>query len=84
MDQYTNYFDALSQSMYSQQANAFLSPESPPPSLSSSPVSSEASDSLLDEAIRYGLYGYDPSPAVSYNPYNQKYAVGLYRTRSLS
>ena len=39
----------------------FLSAESPLPSLSSSPVSSEAPDSP------------DPSPAVSYNSYNKKY-----------
>jgi hypothetical protein len=80
MDQYTNYFDALSQTMYSQQSDAaspFLSQESHPPSLSGSPVSSEASDSLVDEAIRYGLFGYDHSPAPTYSSYNQRYAIGF-------
>lgn len=80
MDQYTNYLDALSQSMYSQQPNApspLLSQESHPPSLSGSPVSSEASDSLIEEAIRYGLFGYEHSPAATYGSYDQKYAVGL-------
>ena len=78
MDQYTNYLDALSKTIYSQQSDpnsAFLSPDSHPPSLSASPVSSEGSDSLVDEAMRYGLFGYDPSPMVTYNPFYQKYVL---------
>jgi len=75
---YTNYLDALSKAVCFQQPNStstFLSPGSPPPSLSASPVSSEGSDSLIDEAMRYGLLGYDPSPMVIYNPYYQKYVL---------
>lgn len=87
MDQYTNYLNALSKPVYSQQADpasTFLSPESHPPSLSASPVSSEGSESLIDEALRYGLFGYDPSSEATYNPYNQKYVLSLSLTRHLS
>ena len=87
MDQYTNYLDALSKPIFSQQANSastFLSSESHPPSLSASPVSSEGSDSLFEEAMRYGLFGYDPSPAPTYSPYNQKYVPELTVALSIS
>ena len=78
MDQYTNYIDSLSQSMYPQQANStstFLSSESQPPSLSASPVSSEGSESFMDEAVQYGLFGYDQSPMAIYNSCDQKFAT---------
>ena len=87
MDQYTNYFDTLSKTVFSQQPNsasAFLSPDSHPPSLSASPVSSEGSDSLVDEAMRYGLFGYDPSPTVTYHPYYQKYVLRASITLDIS
>ena len=78
MDQYANYLDTLSQPTYSQQPNTayvFLSPESHPPSLSASPVSSEGSEAWVDEVLQYGFFGYDHSPAVPYSPY--RYGVGL-------
>ena len=87
MDQYTNYLDGLSKPVYSQQADPaskFLSPEPRPPSLSASPVSSEGSDSFIDEAIRYGFFGYDPSSAATYNPFNQKYVPWVSITPSAS
>lgn len=87
MDQYTNYFDTLSQSMYPQQINttsAFLSSESHPPSLSASPVSSEGSDSLVDESVQYGLFSYDQPPTVIYNSYDQKYIACCYCAYILS
>jgi hypothetical protein len=74
MDQYTNYLDALSQ--YPQQTDVtspFLSSASQPPSLSASPVSSEGSDSLIDETVQYGLFAYDQSHTAMYSPYDQKY-----------
>ena len=73
---YTNYLTALSHSMYSQQdhaTSAFLSSDSQPPSLSASPVSSEGSDSLIDETAQYGLYGYDHLATAMYNSYNQRF-----------
>ena len=70
MDQYTNYLNTLPRPMYPHQINTtstFLSPESQPPSLSASPVSSEGSDSLIDQTVQYGIFGYDQSPTALFS-----------------
>lgn len=85
MHQYANYLDALSEHMYPQQSHAtspFLSSASQPPSLSASPVSSDGSDSLIEEDFQCSLFGYDQSPTAIYSSYDQKYVGCRYHVHT--